>query len=118
MRSNDLNPAQKAIASSCFFVARSNAGFLWLVGAGDQTGVYTGEQVDDEAIHTAVTRVVDLADILELVVDRFNQRPLSQHQPASLSHNAGHNNTIRGFMFFRIVVTSCRPRLKSSSNNA
>ena len=35
-------------------------------------------QVDHEVVHTAMAAVFDLADIFELVVDGFNERPLTE----------------------------------------
>jgi hypothetical protein len=56
-----------------FDFVESNAGFLWLMSVSDQAG----EKIDDEAVHATVAGMVDLANVPQLVVDRFNQRPLS-----------------------------------------
>ena len=52
-------------------------GFLGLVAIGGEAR----EQVDQEVVGTAVAGVLDLADILELINDRLDERAFAQEQP-------------------------------------
>jgi hypothetical protein len=51
-------------------------GFLGLVAVGDEAG----QQVDQEGARAAMPRVLDLAAVLELINDGFDNRPLAQEQ--------------------------------------
>ena len=48
--------------------------FLGLIRIGNQAG----DEIDQEGSDTAVTGVVDLGDVFELIVDRFNQGAFAQ----------------------------------------
>jgi hypothetical protein len=52
-------------------------GLLGLAAIGDEAR----EQVDEEIERAAVARVLDLADVLELVNNRLDERPLAQQEP-------------------------------------
>src|SRR5262249_48478062 len=51
-------------------------GLLGLVAIGNQPS----EEMHTEVVGTAVTRVLDLTDILELIDDRFDERPLAEEE--------------------------------------
>ena len=51
-------------------------GFLGLVAIGSEAR----KQVDQEVVWAAVARVLDLADILELINDRLDERAFAQEQ--------------------------------------
>ena len=46
----------------------------------------SGRQVDNEIGHTAMTRVLDLANVLELIVDSFYQGAFAQQQFVNQRH--------------------------------
>src|SRR5262245_48656209 len=48
--------------------------FLLLIGVSNQSG----HQVNDEVDHTAMSRVLNLANVFELVIDSLAQRSLAQ----------------------------------------
>jgi hypothetical protein len=61
----------------------------WLIRVGNQTR----HQIDHESRQTAVTRVLNLADIFQLIIHRldqtpFDQTPFAQHQPIPQPHQA------------------------------
>ncbi len=51
-------------------------GLFGLVAVGDEPS----EQVDEEIVGTAMAGMLDLADVLELVVDALNDRSLAQQE--------------------------------------
>ena len=51
-------------------------GLLGLVAIGDEAG----EQMDEEIERTAMARVLDLADVLELIDDRLDQGAFAQEE--------------------------------------
>ncbi len=52
------------------------AGLLGLVAGGDEPS----HQIDQEVDRAAMARMLDLTDVLELVVDRLDDRPFAQQQ--------------------------------------
>lgn len=51
-------------------------GFFRLIGIGDQPG----DEIDHEVGHTAMAGRFDLADVLELVVDRLDERTFAEQK--------------------------------------
>lgn len=49
-------------------------------------GAEAGHQMDQEVERTAMAGMLDLADVLELVVDRLDERPLAQEQLVAQVH--------------------------------
>ena len=47
------------------------------MGVGDKTG----QEVDGEVGRAAVTRVLDLRNVLELIGDRLDDETFTQHEP-------------------------------------
>jgi hypothetical protein len=56
--------------------------FLGLMAVGDEAG----EQMDEEVHRAAMAGVLDLADVLELVVDGLDERALAQGEPVGEIH--------------------------------
>lgn len=51
-------------------------GFLWLMTVGGQAG----EEMNEDVERAAMAAVLDLADVLELVVNALDERPFAQQQ--------------------------------------
>jgi hypothetical protein len=56
-------------------------------------GNQLGDQIDQEVDGTAMARMLDLADVLQLIIDRFNDGPLAQEQFVFLARGFQRNFT-------------------------